>query len=145
MKRKLIKFSKIIALTIIGLALPLFGGLYWPISDLEPPVKHETILIKSITIIDVVSGKLIKNQDIKIKNNRIIEIGLSDSVNNLDDSFIIDGHGKFILPGLWDMHTHSTKQSEWLHHPLYIANGVTGVRDMSGQLNQGRATTFEFL
>ena len=52
------------------------------------------------------------------------------------DYLIIDGSGKFIIPGLWDMHTLSNSYSEWLHHPLYIANGVTGIRDMSGTLDK---------
>ena len=34
------------------------------------------------------------------------------------------------------MHTHSNQHSPWLHHPLYIANGVTGIRDMSGILDK---------
>ena len=41
-----------------------------------------------------------------------------------------------MIPGLWDMHTHSNHHSPWLHHPLYIANGVTGIRDMSGTLDK---------
>jgi carboxylesterase type B len=136
MKRKLIKFFKIVTGTIIGLAVLFFAGLYWPLSDLKSPVKHEAILIKSITIIDVVSGKLIQNQDIKITGNKISEIGLSVAIKNTDDTFVIDGKGKFAIPGLWDMHTHSNAHSRWLHHPLYIANGVTNVRDMSGTLDK---------
>ncbi|WCO02299.1 amidohydrolase family protein [Psychroserpens ponticola] len=132
MKRKFIKFL----LPIVGLAVLFFAGLYWPLQDLKVPIKHGTILIKSVTVIDVVSGALIENQDIIIKGNRITEIGMSDSINSSNDAFVIDGLGKFVIPGLWDMHTHSNQHSEWLHHPLYIANGVTGIRDMSGQLNE---------
>ncbi len=41
-----------------------------------------------------------------------------------------------MMPGLWDMHTHSYKISPQFHHPLFIANGVTGVRDMSGCMSE---------
>ena len=136
MKRKHIKLSKIILFPIVGLAVLFIVGLNWPLQDLKVPIKHDTILIQSVNVIDVNSGNLIENQDILITGNRIAEIGTSGSIHGFDDSFLIDGLGKFVIPGLWDMHTHSNQHSEWLHHPLYIANGVTGVRDMSGQLNE---------
>ena len=43
---------------------------------------------------------------------------------------VLDATGKFLIPGLWDMHVHETRNFDTL--PLYIANGVTGVREMSG-------------
>lgn len=134
MKRKIFKFLKITSLITIGLVLLFFAGVYWPLQDIEVPEKHETIIIESISVIDIKSGTLIKDQDIKIIDNRITEIGISGSINNANTTFIVDGRGKFVIPGLWDMHTHSNAHSEWLHHPLYIANGVTSVRDMSGTL-----------
>ncbi len=52
---------------------------------------------------------------------------------------VIDATGKYLIPGLWDMHTHSLKISPQLHHPLFIRYGVTAVRDMSGCLNDDDA------
>src|SRR4029077_2961595 len=52
---------------------------------------------------------------------------------------VIDGHGQYLIPGLWDMHVHSAF-GDWFPGgrdvilPLFIANGVTGVRDMGGDL-----------
>ncbi len=43
---------------------------------------------------------------------------------------IVDGKGKYLIPGLWDMHVHTWDYEST--YPLYIANGVTGVRDMFG-------------
>ena len=46
----------------------------------------------------------------------------------------MDGQGKFLIPGLWDMHAHVQMNAKaWL--PLYIANGVTGIRDMGADLD----------
>jgi imidazolonepropionase-like amidohydrolase len=45
---------------------------------------------------------------------------------------VIDGRGKFLIPGLWDMHVHLAMPGGKQVLPLYIANGVTGVRDMAG-------------
>lgn len=136
MKRKLFRFLKITSLITIGLALLFFAGVYWPLQNIEVPETHETILIKSISVIDIESGTLIKDQDIEITANRITGIGISGSINSTDETFIINGKGKYIIPGLWDMHTHSNVHSQWLHHPLYIANGVTNIRDMSGTLDK---------
>ncbi|MCU1303963.1 MAG: amidohydrolase [Candidatus Sulfotelmatobacter sp.] len=52
----------------------------------------------------------------------------------------VDGSGKFLIPGLWDMHVHLVFGT-WFPHskeialPLFIANGITGVRDMGGELD----------
>jgi imidazolonepropionase-like amidohydrolase len=46
---------------------------------------------------------------------------------------VIDGRGKFLIPGLWDMHVHLAMPGGRDVLPLYIANGVTGVRDMAGE------------
>jgi imidazolonepropionase-like amidohydrolase len=52
---------------------------------------------------------------------------------------VIDGRGQFLIPGLWDMHVHSAF-GDWFPGgrdiilPLFIANGVTGVRDMGGDV-----------
>ena len=50
------------------------------------------------------------------------------------DAQIVDGQGKFVIPGLWDMHAHMEMTGEsWLQ--LYVANGVTGIRDMGSALD----------
>ena len=104
--------------------------------ELRQPDKYGTVIIKSVNIIDVESGNVLTNRDILIRNNIISAIDSSGVLKANPGALIINGADKYILPGLWDMHTHSSPYSPWLHHPLYIANGVTGVRDMSGQLNE---------
>ncbi len=50
------------------------------------------------------------------------------------DAQVVDGRDTFIIPGLWDMHAHTEASGEaWL--PLYVANGVTGIRDMGSALD----------
>ncbi len=103
---------------------------------LELSIKHDIVFIKSINIIDVKSGNVLENRDILIENNKISAIDTTGIIKVNSTALIVNGFDKYIMPGLWDMHTHSNQHSEWLHHPLYIANGVTGIRDMSGQLNE---------
>ncbi|OUR91914.1 hypothetical protein A9Q87_08925 [Flavobacteriales bacterium 34_180_T64] len=104
--------------------------------SIETPKKHAEILITSIDLIDVKTGEILKNRDLLIEGNTIISIDTTGIIKVPKTTFVINGEGKYVIPGLWDMHTHSNHHSPWLHHPLYIANGVTGVRDMSGTLDK---------
>ena len=99
-------------------------------------ISAQTILIiKEVNIVDVEKGKLAYHQFVTIRGNKIISI--SEKAPNLQNARIIDGRGKFLIPGLWDMHVHlfnnisrpGTDNHE-AYFPLMIANGVTGVRDM---------------
>lgn len=107
----------------------------------------QTILIKNITIIDVRDGSLDKEMDVLIKKNKIERIG--KRLKGDKGSTIIDGLGKYLIPGLWDMHIHclTDNRYEWVF-PLLIANGITGVREMGNNLsfdriNQIRDSTSE--
>lgn len=135
MKKKIFKTLKIFLAILLLLLLIIISAVLWPMPKLEPPQKHNAIFIKSANIIDIKSGVILENRDVLIKNNIISAIDTSGILQPDITALIIDGSDKYIIPGLWDMHTHSNQHSEWLHHPLYIANGITGVRDMSGQLN----------
>ncbi len=136
MKKKLFKFLKILFGIVSFLIIIIVVGVLWPMPKLISPEKHDTILIRSINIIDVKSGKVLENRNVEIKGNSITAIDSLSVLTADSNALLINGAGKFLMPGLWDMHTHSNQHSEWLHHPLYIANGVTGVRDMSGQLDR---------
>lgn len=135
MKKKLKYLVKTIAVLVLLSIITITSAYLWPTSVLQTPRVYTKTMINNINIVDVETGKTAYNQFALIENSRITRI---DSVpfKPIDNSLRIDGTGKYLIPGLWDMHTHSNQHSEWLHHPLYIANGVTGVRDMSGQLNE---------
>ena len=135
--KKFIKILKSIAIIFLFIIAVITIAIIWPLSELKMPDKHSSILLKNANIIDVETGEIFKNRDILIKENIIFKIDSSgNALSTSTASLIIDVSGQFIIPGLWDMHTHSNQHSPWLHHPIYIANGVTGVRDMSGQLDR---------
>ena len=136
MKKKAFKFLKIFSALVLLVVVIAITAILWPMSKLAPAISHDIVFIKSITIIDMKSGDILENRDILIKNNKISAIDTTGILKVNATALIINGSKKYIMPGLWDMHTHSNQHSEWLHHPLYIANGVTGIRDMSGQLNE---------
>ncbi|RAI99406.1 imidazolonepropionase-like amidohydrolase [Chitinophaga skermanii] len=90
-------------------------------------LAQNPVLIRDVNVVDVSTGKTNHHQFIFIKNDRIESItGKTPSVPN--NTTIVEAKGKFIIPGLWDMHGHT--QSAGFYFPLLICNGVTGVRDM---------------
>ena len=96
------------------------------------------VLIKGVRIIDVAAGVVRPAKDVLVSNGRIAEI--ASRITAPSGATVVDGRGKFLIPGLWDMHVHLAGLSAdpaWsrdLLLPLLVANGVTGVRDMGGNL-----------
>ncbi|MDQ6786302.1 MAG: amidohydrolase family protein [Acidobacteriota bacterium] len=87
-----------------------------------------------VTVIDVTGAPSKSGMTVIIAGNRIEAIGKTGKVKTPKDAQIIDATGKFLIPGLWDMHVHTGNKEIFL--PLYIANGITGVRDMGGDLEE---------
>ena len=91
--------------------------------------RQKTIVIKNVSVVDVVNGSLLLDQTVLILGERIIEMGPSEKINIPGDATLVNAAGKYIIPGLWDMHVHLEIAGEE-SLPIFIANGVTGVRDM---------------
>lgn len=96
---------------------------------------QQSILIKQVTIVDVENGSLIENSNVLIRGSEIASI--TSGKSNTAADVVIDGKGRYLIPGLWDMHVHLWSDS--LFFPLLIANGVTGVRDMFRDIDSIRA------
>lgn len=90
------------------------------------------LIIKNIAVIDILDGTIAKSMDIVIIKDRITEIIPHRESNTYLANEIIDGKDKFIIPGLWDMHTHTWWAYEEFF-PLLMANGITGIREMWGE------------
>jgi len=92
----------------------------------------QTLRIVNATVVDVRAGELHRGSTIVVQGNRITSVGADTPTSG---GQIVDATGKYVIPGLWDMHTHAffgdrTPESRDLILPLFIANGVTGIRDM---------------
>jgi len=94
----------------------------------------QSLVIENVTIIDGVRPVAQTNKTIVIVNNRITEVGDKGKVSIPKKAKIINGEGKFLIPGLWDSHVHLSSGEYSL--PLFVANGVTSVREMGGDLQQ---------
>jgi len=95
-----------------------------------------SIVITHVTVINPGTSSVQANQTVVIAGDYIISV--SDSTNvKISNARLIDATGQYLIPGLWDMHVHSAF-GDWFPGgrdiilPLFIANGVTGVRDMGG-------------
>ena len=99
------------------------------------------ILIKQINIVDVKSGKILKNQNIGIASGHIQIISGNDLNSSPDNTIIIDGDGKFVIPGLCDSHTHlcllTTTGGDTLKTELadFVRHGVLFIRDVGGPID----------
>lgn len=84
------------------------------------------IVIRDVNVVDVRRGRILENQTVCIQGDKIVRIEKSGTIHSSRQS--MEGNGKFLIPGLWDMHTHNW----WNIHfsELYVRNGVTGVRNM---------------
>lgn len=97
--------------------------------------SKQTIAITGVTIIDVDRGRSLGPRTVLVADGRIVAIGDPRRLQIPDHARRVDGHGRFLIPGLVDMHVHLFNLSshrpanDWTF-PLFVANGVTGVREM---------------
>jgi len=97
----------------------------------SPPVA-----LTNVTIVDTTGGTLLQGQTVVVEGDRIAQAGPSRRARIPKQALVVDGTGKFLIPGLWDMHVHSlwVPGGREVTLPLFLANGVTGVRDMGSEL-----------
>jgi imidazolonepropionase-like amidohydrolase len=102
-------------------------------------VAGTPIVITHVTVIDPSSQSVQSDRTVVIEGARITAVADAASFRAPKAARVIDAHGQYLIPGLWDMHVH-TAFGDWFPGgreiilPLFVANGVTGVRDMGGDL-----------
>jgi imidazolonepropionase-like amidohydrolase len=92
------------------------------------------IAITDVTIIDVHDGSTKREMTVLISGNRITAVGSSKEIPIPKQIRVIDGRGRFLIPGLWDMHVHSDGDEHALR--MMVDWGITGARDMGGDLTK---------
>jgi len=111
-------------------------------------LSAQTLTITNATIIDVSSGVLHRGSTVVIDGNRITSVSQSSPAAAAAKGQTVDAKGMFLIPGLWDMHAHvyfdsaAAAIANDFILPLFLVNGVTGVRDMGSLLDpvlRGRA------
>jgi len=97
--------------------------------------KDSSLALTHVTVIDCTGAPAQPNSTVVVAQGHITAVGPGDAVKIPAGTHVVDATGKFLIPGLWDMHGHLTDATADAF-PLLIMNGVTGVRDMGGDLAQ---------
>src|SRR5690349_412323 len=86
-----------------------------------------------VTVVDVAHGKLVPDQRVVIIGNRIQAMGGTGAVKMPKGTQVVDARGRYLIPGLWDLHTHRgfspDSADAIIDYLIPLANGVTGIRD----------------
>ncbi|WP_425392141.1 amidohydrolase family protein [Ekhidna sp.] len=115
---------------------PLFYLAIILITSCQSTVRYyDALCIENITTIDPVDGAK-ENQTVILKNGKIFKISPTNSLNLSDENSIIDGTGKYMIPGLWDAHVHFSFIEELAPDmfDLFLTHGITSVRDTGGEI-----------
>lgn len=126
------KLLVVMVAMMVALAVVLVALLNWPLPAMPRPGVTGDFLVRDVAIVDVVNGRILSGRDVVVREGRIESIGATTPSIGQGRLVVAEGTGKFLVPGLWDMHVHSQKIAPQNNHPLFIANGITGVREMWG-------------
>lgn len=120
-------------LRVILTVLTLIAGLWKAALAQESP-----LFIAHVAVIDVIAGSVQPDMTVEIRGRTISAMSAARGFRVPPDAAVIDGRGKYLIPGLWDMHVHVSWPSgaAQIFLPMMVANGVLGARDMhSGSLS----------
>ena len=132
----------LLALISVGAFRGVSGGAAQPQRDgglsADSPQQGSSLVIDGVSVIDVATGAVRSPMRVMIRNGRIVAVERAPRTALAPPAdTVVDARGKFLIPGLWDMHVHIDTTEAWFF-PLSIAAGVTGVRDMGGLLPRVR-------
>ena len=92
----------------------------------------ETLAITNAAVVDVADGSVDPGRTILISGGRITAVGPAASTRVPPGAQVADARGRFVIPGLWDAHSHAVMYGP-SSRSLYLAHGVTSVRDMGAE------------
>ncbi len=114
----------------------VLAGCGGPVAE---PAEHD-VVIRHATIVDVETGELRPSQTMAIDGSVITSIEEDDAGEEWVGRIEVDATGRYAMPGLWDMHVHiegaDLVEDNLLLFPVYLAHGVTTVRDMASDLGE---------
>src|SRR5271169_5740275 len=90
------------------------------------------LVIKNVTLFDSVNAKTVPAQRVTVRGERIVSVEAERGQPTSSDTQVIDGSGKMLLPGLWDMHQHFSPDNAFLD----VAAGITTGRDLGNSIDE---------
>lgn len=113
------------ALVVVGLAALTVAACT------ERPAPYTSgFAIENVSVIDVVDGEVGEGRTVVVEGDRIVEVASASSVRLGEGVQRVDGSGRYLIPGLWDMHAHAYLDEAERLERMSLAFGVTGVREM---------------
>ncbi len=95
----------------------------------DAPAAGSTLAITHVGVADGTTPELRRDWTVVVRDGRIAAAGPAGAVSVPAGATVVDGSGRYLVPGLWDMHVHlNDRDAQWL--PLLVAHGVTSVRDV---------------
>src|SRR5260370_12359163 len=118
----------------------LIGLLLTPSIRAQKPATSDLLVLTNVTVVDVRTGTLQPEQIVILERNHIASVGPSKSAKYPRNAASVNCRGLFLIPGLWDMHVHLVfgdwfPDAQDISLPLFVASGITGVRDMGSELD----------
>ena len=94
------------------------------------------LVLQHVAIIDVIAGRAQPDMTVEIRGRTIAAVSADRGARVPPGASVVDGRGKYLIPGLWDMHVHLSwpPGAAQISLPVMVANGVLGARDMHGTL-----------
>ena len=91
------------------------------------------LVLNGVSIVDTHTGKVQPAMSVTVDGGKITKIGRAGAVAARGSARVVDAKGKFVVPGFWEMHGHPIDSPDRVDNlTLMLANGITGVRQMSG-------------
>ncbi len=125
-----VRSRSLVGMLVTGIAIPTLLGLPGRLYAQQP--VSTPIAFTGVTVVDVRDGQLLADQTVVISGTQISAVGPASQVTVPKGTQTVNAQGKYLMPGLWDMHTHMWGYPD-VFFPLLLANGVTGIRDMHGK------------
>jgi imidazolonepropionase-like amidohydrolase len=106
-------------------------------SAVEPPPAHSVVAIVGVNVVPMTGDRVLERQTVLASGGVIAAVGGDDQIRVPRGAFVIKGHGKYLMPGLAEMHAHVPRGADSRAYRddvlfLYVANGVTLARGMLG-------------
>lgn len=127
--------------TLLATTLPLIALIASPAPALAAPAPQQgDMIIRHVSVIDVEHGRANPDQAVVLRGPDIVAVGPDKAIaKNWQAAGTIEGKGRFLIPALWDMHVHFGGGPDLIEEnkallPLYVAHGITTIRDCSGDL-----------
>lgn len=99
-------------------------------SAVRPHAQPQVVAFTHAAIVDPGGASTMRDRTVVVTGDRIAEIGRTGEVSIPPGAGVVDATGKYLIPGLWDMHAHAFTHRGGAFFSLYAVAGVTGVRDM---------------